>query len=173
MLYVKRMWSKLKTCCTHFYYFSSVSLCAPVDSSSTVFYCSVTINHSNHVTLPHAHMQRQTHAPTDVIYLVSYCVMLIGISFCNGGEYIGTPWPLSPLFSQRPIITIWLPFIHLCLFVRVATWVSGPVCVCVCVCVCACVCSRTFQWVGGLLGEPPRWRGCRCSCVRLIVLTSM
>lgn len=104
----------------------------------------MTINHSNPVTLLRAHMQRQTHAPTDVIYLVSYCVMLIGISFCNGGEYIGTPWPLSPLFSPRPIITIWLPFIHLCL---VCVWLLECLCLCVCVCVIAYISmSRRASW---------------------------
>lgn len=122
----------------------------------------MTINHSDRVTLlsasapfarAHTHTNPQVHTQR-LIYLVGYCILQEGIIFSNDVEKHWHTLAIVSIVSPWPIITIWLPFIHLCF----------P-CLCVFVCARSCI----FQW---LLGEPKRFQVLLCAsdCSHLQVM---
>lgn len=132
------------------HYFSSGSVCS-CRLSFNVFYCTVTINHSDFVTYTHTHTHLQMHIQ-NLIYLFGHCIIQIEISFYNREKTLAHLGHWLYCFIETNnynLITIYSPLF-------------------VCVCICLCI----FQWVRGRLGEAQRLRGCRCSCVWLIVLTS-
>lgn len=85
-------------------------------------------------------------------------------SFSRAIHYINSRWvkhwhilAIVSIVWLKPIITIWLPFIHLRL--------------CVCLCDCVCDASDIFKYLVELLLEPQIWSSCRCGWVGLIVVT--